>query len=675
MGIFNRKKKVEETTQNTSKFEERANLVMTDNSFPSLSALYSNELDVLDNSAVWGAVKYLSSMVSTMPLHVFKKEGGSRIIDSNHPVSKVLNAPNPYMTKSVFLETMEINYELFGVSYAEILWSKGTLKKYPIMIVPISPRDIEVIVVDNQMNYLHLPSGKYIPREDLLIVMGSSMNGFLPMNPLKYMKSSVDLAKAGEKLQKRYFEKGTLLGGVITVPKDFTNDEKLRIKTSFDSAFTGSGNSFGTIVLNDGVVYNPIKFNAEDNQLLESRNFTIQEVARRFGVSPYALGDLSHATFSNVEQQALNDVKNTFRPRIVKFEEALNHILFNGKDKDTHYIKFSMEGLLRGDTATRYNAYHVALTDGFMNVDEVRALEDLNPIPDGTGEVFFVPMNYMNRKSAVDYVPQEYQSNPYGEAEVKPVETEIVEEIKPVEEIDALTEREQLVEASEKIIERLVRKMIRAERVAIKEQLETFSTTGLDTFKKNISTTINKISKEFTPEALEIYKSISNKLIPQIQKQVDNKDFTNQAEMDEFITKYVDGFIHRFSGKLVGDVYTISNKTTEDTAVEDFKDMGTNWGLNLAHEIKNEEKVRYTNSIVKTAFLYLGVTKMISVANAGACPICQKLDGKIVSIEGSFIDKNDEIDDGEGNVTNFKKSYAHPPYHRGCSCTIMPVLD
>lgn len=670
MGLFNRKSKnvVNEAVETV---KENRELVLTDNSFVSISALYPNELDILNNSAVWSAVRYISSGISTLPLHTFRKNGKIREIDTTHPVSKILTNPNPFMTKSVFMEVMSINLELFGVAYAEITWTENTLKKYPKMLLPIAPRDIQVNAVDGDLHYLYVPTGQYIKKENLLIVLGSSLNGFLPINPIKYMKSSLDLAKAGEKLQQRYFEKGTMMGGIITVPKDFGLEEKQRIKTSFDSAFTGVHNSYGTVVLNDGVKYEPIKFNAEDNQLLESRNFTIQDVARRFGVSPYSLGDLSHATFSNVEQQALNDLKHTFLPRIVKFEEAINHKLFSQKDKETFYVKFSMEGMLRGDTATRYNAYNIALQTGFLTRNEIRAFEDLNPIENA--DTLFVPLNMVNLKTANDFVPQGYVG--VGEAVEKKTELEpIVEEIKILDEAYYIGERVKITNASKAQIEKLVRKMLKREIDLLQTEIQALPTKGLEGFKKDYSSQVHTIANEYREAFNVIFADIANRLNPIIAQELNKQNITSADEISKFVDNYTSSFIHRHSGKIVGDVYKAVERSTEDTITADLESVTDEWKMNLPAQTRDEESVRSTNAFTKTLFIAYGITKMRSVAMGDACPICRKLDGKIVSIEGSFINKDETFNDEEGNVVHYRKNYSHPPYHKGCQCSVAPEV-
>jgi HK97 family phage portal protein len=147
------------------------------------------------------------------------------------------------------------------------------------------------------------------------------------------------------------------------------------------------------MILEEGMKWTQIGINPDDAQFLESRKFSVTEIARLFNVPPHFLRDLERATFSNIEQQAIEFVVYTLRPWVVRFEQRLKIELLSPQDRVTHFIKFNVEGLLRGDIATRFAAYQTAKLNGWMNADEIRELEDLNPLPDEHGQEYWQPMN------------------------------------------------------------------------------------------------------------------------------------------------------------------------------------------------------------------------------------------------------------------------------------------
>jgi HK97 family phage portal protein len=165
------------------------------------------------------------------------------------------------------------------------------------------------------------------------------------------------------------------------------------LRTSIEEQHQGLSNAHRMMILEEGMKWNQIGINPDDAQFLESRKFSVTEVARLFNLPPHFLRDLERATFSNIEQQAIEFVVYTLRPWMIRFEQRLAIELLSPSDRVTHFIKFNVEGLLRGDIQTRYAAYQTAKQNGWMNADEIRELEDLNPMPNGQGADYWQPVN------------------------------------------------------------------------------------------------------------------------------------------------------------------------------------------------------------------------------------------------------------------------------------------
>ncbi len=662
MKLFNKTKQENNLTQKNPINES----IFFGDSSSTISALFPSELSkFFGNSAVWAAVRYLSQTISTFPIHVYEKDQKNRNINYEHPVAKLLDSPNKYMTKSTFFETMIINLELFGIAYAEITYSSNN---YPINILPISPRDINISAENGKLIYKYSPTGENIPSEKLLIIMGSSANGFLPLNPIEYMSSLLESTKAGEDLQKRYLQRGTIIGGIINVPDSFTIEDKRRIKTNFDNSF-GGNNAYSNVILSNGISYEPLKFSAEDQQLIQTREFNIQEVARRFGVSPYVLGDLSHATFSNVEQQALQELRTTLLPRIVKIEEALNSKLFSTKEKSKYSIKFNMDGFLRGDTKNRYDAYGIAIQNGWMNINEVRALENLNPVDDGN--TFFVPLNYVSREIATKYIPANYSQTTQKE-EVEKLKEEIKEEL--LTESYFIEERKEISYSSKKKIERLTSKMLKKEIEEIERQLPVLNSQGIQFFQNEVNSSIGKISLEYLAGFKEIFNEIASQINQSLMKQLSKDELSNEDNLKEFIEKYTSSFIHRHSGKIVHEIIKTAEKTTPELAEKDFKETINTLKQDLPRETAEEESIRSSNALIKATCIGYGITKLKAVVSPDACDFCKQLEGKTFGVEGNLISKGSSMKDSEGNIIEVKKNYSHFPIHKGCKCFISPSL-
>jgi hypothetical protein len=467
-----------------------------------------------------------------------------------------------------------------------------------------------------------------------------------------------------------------MAGGVINVPDTYSNEDKQRLKTSFDNTFAGVKNSFSTVVLSGGVTYEPLKFSAEDQQIIQTREFSIQEVARRFGVSPYVLGDLSHATFSNVEQQAIQELRTTLLPRIVKIEEALNNKLFSEKDRKKYSVKYNMDAFLRGDTSSRYAAFGLALQNGWMNINEVREREDLNPVDNG--DTFFVPLNYVSRATATNYIPANYVSG--NEEIAEPKVEEIIEKVtEPIKE-ELLTEsfyiqeRKDISATAKKKIERLTAKMLKQELALMDENISVIGSQGVTSFKELINSNVGRIAIEYTEQFQTIFNEISLSINKSLMKQLGKDALANEEDLKNFIEKYTASFIHRHTGEIVHQMLNTAEKTTPETAEEDFKETASNLKINLPRETSEEESVRSSNAIIKAASIGYGLTKLKAVVDPDACDFCQQFSGKVFGVEGYLVKKGSEVEDSDGNKTYIKKDYSHFPLHRSCQCVITPSI-
>lgn len=332
-----------------------------------------------------------------------------------------------------------------------------------------------------------------------------------------------------------------------------------------------------------------------------------------------------------------------------------------------------MEGMLRGDTATRYNAYNIALQNGFLTRNEIRALEDMNPVENA--DTLFVPLNMVSLEKAVAYDPNANQGYyQAGEAlEVYPQTETLEEDVQILDEAFYISERVKITLSKKKEIERLVRKIVSEEIELVYKELETLATSGKETFKKNFSSGARGIIQVYEADFQSIFDDVAQRLNPIIAKELSKTDLAGAEEIKKFVEAYTASFIHRLSSNFVNKIYRAVERSNEADLPKDIDDITYDWKINLPAQVRDEESVRSTNALTKTFFVAYGISKMKSVANPDACPICQRLDGKIVSVEGNFIDKNNDFEDGEGNKVNFRKSFSHPPYHKGCECSIAPA--
>ena len=238
-----------------------------------------------------------------------------------------------------------------------------------------------------------------LPPSDVLHIPGLGFDGLVGYSPIAMAKNAIGMAIACEEYGAKFFANGAAPGGVLEHPGTIKDPQ--RVRESWQSTFGGSGNANKIAVLEEGMKYTPIGISPEQAQFLETRKFQINEIARIFRVPPHMVGDLEKSSFSNIEQQSLEFVKYTLDPWVIRWEQSIQRSLLSRNEKATYFVKFNLEGLLRGDYQSRMNGYAIGRQNGWMSANDIRELENLDRIPaeDG-GDLYLINGNMLPLKNA-----------------------------------------------------------------------------------------------------------------------------------------------------------------------------------------------------------------------------------------------------------------------------------
>ena len=339
-----------------------------------------------------------------MPLHLYRyKEDGGKEKGIDHPLYLLLHdEPNPEMSSFVFRETLMTHLLLWGNAYAQIIRNgKGEV----IALYPLMPDRMTVDRDrDGKLYYEYTVSTDDAPTvkgtvvrlkpSDVLHIPGLGFDGLVGYSPIAMAKNAIGMAIACEEYGAKFFANGAAPGGVLEHPG--TIKDPGRVRESWQSTFGGSGNANKIAVLEEGMKYTPIGISPEQAQFLETRKFQINEIARIFRVPPHMVGDLEKSSFSNIEQQSLEFVKYTLEPWLVRWEQSIQRTLFSPEEKKQYFAKFNVEGLLRGDYASRMSGYATARQNGWMSANDIRELENMDRIPaeDG-GDLYLINGNML----------------------------------------------------------------------------------------------------------------------------------------------------------------------------------------------------------------------------------------------------------------------------------------
>jgi len=347
------------------------------------------ERSAMQMTAVYSCVRILSETLAGLPLHVYRYSEDGKEKDLTHPLYRLLHdEPNPEMTSFVFRETLMGHLLLWGNAYAQVIRNaRGEV----VALYPLTPNRMTVDRDKNgSLYYTYLRSegdspslGKssqvILAPSDVLHIPGLGFDGLVGYSPIAMAKNAIGLAIATEEYGAKFFANGAAPGGVLEHPGTIKDPQK--VKESWNSAYQGSSNAHRVAVLEEGMKYQPIGISPEQAQFLETRKFQINEIARIFRVPPHMVGDLEKSSFSNIEQQSLEFVKYTLDPWVIRWEQSMYRVLLSESEKKDHFIKFNVDGLLRGDYQSRMNGYAIGIQNGFMSPNDVRMLENLNRIP------------------------------------------------------------------------------------------------------------------------------------------------------------------------------------------------------------------------------------------------------------------------------------------------------
>ena len=352
-----------------------------------------NEFTAMQTTAVYACVRILAESIAGLPLHLYEYRGNGKERVPGHPLYFLLHdSPNPEMTSFIFRETAMIHLLLWGNSYAQILRDgRGrVMGLYPLLPNRMSVgRDEsgEIVYTYTPMSESnpHLKGQRQITlrREDVLHIPGLGFDGLVGYSPIAMAKNAIGIALATEEYGAAFFKNGARPGGVLEHPGVLKDPSKLR--ESWHAVYGGTMNTGRIAVLEEGVKYQQIAIPPEEAQFLETRKFQIDEIARLYRVPPHMIGDLEKSSFNNIEQQSLEFVKYTLNPWVVRWEQSLQKALLTDKEREEYFIRFKVDGLLRGDYKSRMEGYAIGRQNGWLSANDIRSLEDLNPIESEEG--------------------------------------------------------------------------------------------------------------------------------------------------------------------------------------------------------------------------------------------------------------------------------------------------
>lgn len=398
-----------------------------------------NEHTAMNIAAVNCAVCLISDSIKSMPLIVYERlDTGGKQRAEDYATYKILHrSPNPYTTPSRFKRQMVTWALLWGDGFAEI--DRDRMGN-PVGLYLIHPNRVKADVgKDGSVSWKVMNNGgtfTTISDEDMLHIMGASNDGVVGVSLIAKARDSLGLTSAAEAYGRRFFKNSSVPSGILEHPGQLKDTARESLRRSWEMAHGGE-NQGKAAILEEGMKFQPIGMPQKDAQFLETREFQVVEIARWFNIPPHKLKDLSRATYSNIEHQAIEYVQDCIMPWAVDFEEECDRKLISEPDRDYYFCEFLVDGLLRGDMASRYSAYATGRQWGWLSANDVRQNENMNPLPDDQGDMYLVPANMIAADQVHDQAdtgnptPDPSQTPPIAPDPVEPDEDDAADANEP----------------------------------------------------------------------------------------------------------------------------------------------------------------------------------------------------------------------------------------------------
>ena len=344
------------------------------------------ETTAMQLSAVFGAVRVISETIASLPWAVMRTENDIVLNASDHAVNRLIHAPNNMMTDFTLREVCQAHLCLHGNAFIII---KRDASGQAVRLIPVHPDRVEVKIYEDAKFY-QVDKKETFDDSEVIHIVGLGFDGIVGKSVLEAAKESIGLGLAADRFGGSFFGNGANISAVLTHPGRLSDEAYKRMIRSWHQRNSGLDNAHKTAILEEGMKVEKMSISPSESQFLETRKFSVEDIARFFRIPLAYLGSLENSsTRANIEEQGIQFQRNTILPWVKRWESEFNRKLFIN-DK-THYIRFNMEGLLRGDIRTRYEAYTKGRQWGWISANDVRRMENLAPIEGG--DAYLQPLN------------------------------------------------------------------------------------------------------------------------------------------------------------------------------------------------------------------------------------------------------------------------------------------
>ena len=618
-------------------------------------------------AAVFSCVRVLSEGVGQLPLHLFRRLPRGRVRALEHPIDFLISQqPNNEMTSIELRMVMTGHMVTWGGGYAQKIYSRaGRL----VEIWPLRPDRLSIQRLNGELWYYYSPNllddpkvisdnpDNWYHRDEIMHLRGLGFDGVRGYSVLTLMGRALQNADASEEYGTLLFENGSKPGGVLEHPAKLSQPAFERLQKSWEARHQGLQNAHKVAILEEGMKFHEVGIPPQDAQLLEARKFNRSQIAGFFRVPPHMVGDLEKATFGNIEHQSQEFVNYSLMPWLVIWEQGIGRDLLSSDERKTYFAKHMVDGLLRGDTLSRYQANQSAILSGWKTINEVREVEDLNPV-DG-GDTVLLPLNMS---------PATQGSQP-AKKSVRSVEVRD-EDARETLRLGRVKMAQSFMPTLEDAAKRIVRREVADVRRAMEKHLKKRSSLA------DFRAWLTQFYDEFPSVVRDAFEAILRSMAQQATTASADELGIDDPGLTDEIRRFIDEYLANF-----GTEWSVSSRRQLEALIEEAEsdqqvgeliaERLSGWEETRPGKVARNQAYEGVNALAIAAYGVLGVLYLRWLASGTSCSFCQSLNGKVIGIGGYFVAAGTRIDGGEDGEMLVRRNRRHGPVHGGCDCVVV----
>ncbi|MFF0867638.1 phage portal protein [Nonomuraea sp. NPDC003560] len=643
------------------------------------AGIHVSEETALHYAPFFAGVRVIAEDLASLPLITYERLQRGKRRATDHPLYPVLHdQPNPYMSSVALRETLQGHAMTWRGGYANIVRNGAgdVAELWPLRPDRIKPEIKRTAPGRMTLMYRYTDdvNGIYamLHPDEVLHVHGLGGNGIEGYSLIGLARRSIGLGLAAEAYGASFFGNSARPSGVLKHPGTLGDGAAKRLREGWNEMHRGLDNAQRVAILEEGMDWETIGLPPEDAQFLQTRRFGVTDMARWLRLPPHKIADLEHATYTNIEHQALDYVTSALRIWLVRWEQAILTRALTSAERGRYFSEHLVDALLRGDIKSRYEAYAIGRNWGWLSADDVAEMENRNPLPDGRGETYLVPLNMVPAKTPAEIKAD--LDNPDPAAAPAPPAPEPDDD--PGGDPRAYGLRGRGIAARQRIAAQYAAliadadlKLAKFEQKQVTALAEEHLADGASPreFLAALEDLYRGLVAERTTAAwLPIITEFAAAIAGDAAADVGHDD---PVDLQTWVQSYVSSHVgYRIASEL-GQLTAAASGVDAAAAV---LQRLAKWVSERPERIARWQGNQLPNAAAREVWRAAGIQTLKWVTfGSDDCPFCNALDGVTTGIEQPFANKGGQL--GLAEKLQIGRDIHHPPLHPGCDCQIVPA--